>query len=120
MKKVEMETVSKTEVKLRRDTGLDNIGEYPMFNECEHTIVDLEHLRSEGEEWMHTFSVKLPNGRFVTMCVMQPSESQSCIDVRFSRDEEKEKTWAVGFKNGSSQNIKDSNLYSVVCDVKGE
>lgn len=112
-------TVDKDVVKLSKEQGEKLFGEYPIFNDCEHTVVDLSHLRVD-EEWMHTLSVKLPNDRYVTLCVMQASDTMTCVDVQYTRDEEKDRTWAVGFKDGQSESMGDNNLFTVVCDVKKE
>lgn len=56
---------------------------YPTFNRCGHTTIDLSHLKSEEDEYQHTLSVKLPNGRFATLCFMQLGDNQICIDTKF-------------------------------------
>jgi hypothetical protein len=112
-----MMTLTREEIKRCKDKyGM--VKEYPIFNECSHTMVDLSEFRTEGNDWKHTFSVKLPNGRFVTMCVMQPSEHQSCVDVKYHGDNIS--TRAVGFKDGTSDSIKDKSLYTVICDHEEE
>lgn len=95
---------------------------YPMFNGCNHTFVDLSHLNpknSEGEDnhWMHTFSVKLPDGNFVTMCVMQSSISGANVDVQFYKGSKpKKNTRVMGMNKGKSDNIYNTSLVAVITE----
>ena len=56
---------------------------YPTFNDCNHYIVDMSHLDFKNKDWMNTISIKLPNDNFVTLCVMQTSKDETCIDAKF-------------------------------------
>lgn len=98
-------------------TTAGGFNQYPVFNNCDHYLVDMSDMRSEPDgEWMNTISIKLPNDKYVTVCVMQPSDNQSCLDIRYYGEDLK--TRAIGFKDGRSQSIEESNLYTVVADVE--
>lgn len=88
--------------------------EYATYNDCEHTCMDLSHLGKNGE-WMHTLSLKLPNGRLATICVMQMG-TETCLDTRFHGENLKTKT--LGMSPGRSEVIKDLNVYAVICNDK--
>lgn len=114
-----MDTYTKEEIKKIDDITFRG---YPLFNKCSHTLVDLSELDPKTEDWMHTFSVKLPNGRFVTLNIQQCSETQSCVDVKFYNEiEEENKSYAFRMENGSTKAIEGENgLYAIVSDKKGD
>ncbi len=95
----------------------EDLDGYPIYNQCDHTLLDLRNFDPK-KEWMHSISALLPNGRKVAVCIMQSSSTQSCVDVRYYRNEDEEKTWAVGFKKGKSESIGDNNTFAIICDVK--
>ncbi|OXB94832.1 hypothetical protein [Parageobacillus galactosidasius] len=97
-----------------------NTYEYPRFNDCKHTFVDLSHLDPQKGEFMHTFSIKLPNNHYVTLCVMQSGKEESCVDVQFYRGSSRIPAKAIGFMNGTADIIKDKMLYTIVVDQSGE
>lgn len=116
--KHEQEFISKKEIELIKGEGRIKIGgEYPIYNNFDHTIIDMSNLRSEGSDWGHTLSIKLPNGNFATLCVMQCADDQSCIDARFYGGNIKEHK-VLGFREGKSQSIKDQGTYALVLDAK--
>lgn len=92
---------------------------YPTFNQCNHYIADMSHLRKQHEEdWMNTLSIKLPNGNFVTMCIMQTCDSETCIDVKF-HGENLEKHRVIGFGGeGKDTSIDNKGLYALVAYSK--
>jgi hypothetical protein len=117
MSQVKMKTV---EVPVAITPGGNVTGEnFPIYNICPHTFVDLSHLQPGTDEWLHTFSIKLPNERHVTLCVMQTAPNEVCVDVQFYKDGERTKAKAIGFADGTSQCIKDMNLYAVVVNDGG-
>lgn len=114
----EQDFVSKKEIELIKEGGGFKIGdEYPIYNNFDHTIIDMSNLRSTKEDWGHTLSIKLPNGNFVTLCVMQCSDEQSCIDARFYGDN-MGNHGVLGFKNGGTKSIYDQGTYALVLNAK--
>ena len=107
-----VQTLSKT-----NDT---NTYEYPCFNDCEHTFVDLSHLDPQKGEFMHTFSIKLPNDYYITLCVIQSGKDESCVDVQFYRGSSRIPAKAIGFMNGTADVIEDKMLYSIVANQSVE
>jgi hypothetical protein len=97
-----------------------NTCEYPRFNDCKHTFVDLSHLDPQKGEFMHTFSIKLPNNHYVTLCVMQSGKDESCVDVQFYRGNSRIPAKVIGFMNGTADVIEDKMLYSAVVNQSGE
>lgn len=91
---------------------------YPVFNQCNHYVADMSHLRINEEDWMNTLSIKLPNGNFVTMCIMQTCDNETCIDVKF-HGENLENHRVIGF-GGESKDISIDNkgLYALVAYSK--
>ena len=66
-------------INLSRDDA-DKIG-YAIFNNCRHLCVNFDEER--GDKNMLTVSVKLPDGRHVTMCVIGNGDgSTECADVQ--------------------------------------
>lgn len=87
---------------------------YPTFNNCNHYIVDMSHLDPKTKDWMNTISIKLPNGNFVTLCVMQTSEDETCIDAKFHGDNLKDhRVFAMGGR-GEDYHICDKNIYALI------
>jgi hypothetical protein len=108
----------KIEVDIQKNKKQGDAGEYPVFNKCNHTLIDMSDLRDTAmDDWMHTLSIKLPNDKFVTLCIMQPSDNQSCIDMKFYGEG---KHRVIGFKDGSSKSLNDQGLYSLVMDYNKE
>lgn len=103
---------------------------YPTFNTNAHTLIDLseELIDPESKHHAHTLSIKLPHSRYVTLCVMQPAESQNCVDVEYFKDggtpADEVKDWttrAMGFsKTQGLKHFNDMGLYTVVCDKREE
>lgn len=88
--------------------------EYPVFNTCNHYLVDMSHLDPATKDWMNTISIKLPNGNFVTMCVMQTSKDENCIDVKFHGDNLKDhRVYAMGGE-GVDANIYNKGIYALI------
>lgn len=105
-----MHTYNKIEVEEMKTEDRTLKG-YPMFNDCSHTLIDLSGLREEDNDWMHTLSVKLPDGKFVTMCVMRPDDEHSCVDLRVHGDGEHR---VEGFEGGVSESVDNKGLYSLI------
>ena len=92
--------------------------EYPTFNTCNHYLVDMTHLDFKEKDWMNTISIKLPNGNFVTMCVMQTSPDESCIDVKFHGNNLKDhRVYAFGGE-GNDANIYNKSIYALIAHAK--
>ena len=88
--------------------------EYPVFNDFNHYIVDMSHLDSKTKDWMNTISIKLPNDNFVTLCVMQTSKDETCIDAKFHGNNLKEhRVYAIGGE-GDDVNIYNKNIYALI------
>lgn len=90
---------------------------YPKFNTCDHLLLDMSDMKTEEDNWMNTISIKLPNNMDLTLCVMQPSVAQSCVDVKFHGDN-KDNTATLGIKNGSSDVMRNMDMYTIMADVK--
>lgn len=91
---------------------------YPTFNKCNHYLVDMSHLNPRTDDWMNTISIELPNGNFVTMCVMQSGEDESCIDVAFHGNNLKDhRVYAMGGE-GEDANIYNKNIYALIAHSK--
>lgn len=87
---------------------------YPTFNKCNHYIADMSHLNPKTKDWMNTISIKLPNGNFVTLCVMQPSEDETCIDAKFHGKNLKDhRVFAIGGE-GEDINVYNKNIYALI------
>jgi hypothetical protein len=80
-------------------------GGYPIFNECDHTTLDMSHTKNGSENYMHTLSIKLQDGQFITINVMKLSGNETNIDMKAYGENEFVK--AINFKDGSSQRIED-------------
>jgi hypothetical protein len=93
---------------------------YPTFNECNHYIVDMSHLDPRSKDWLNTISIKLPNDIFVTLCVMQTSKDETCIDTKFHGENiEKHRVFALGGE-GEDVNIYNKNIYALIAQVKDD
>lgn len=93
---------------------------YPTFNKCNHYVVDMSHLDPRTEDWMNTISLKLPNGLFATLCVMQTSKDEICIDTKFHGDNLKEhRVYAIGEK-GEGTSVYNKNIYALIAHSKGQ
>ncbi|RJG21366.1 hypothetical protein [Paenibacillus thiaminolyticus] len=91
---------------------------YKKFNGCMHYLVDMSHLTPKDEaDWMNTISIKLPNDRYVTVCVMQPGLDQSCLDIFFHTDENHEdNVRAICLAKGKFQKIEGKGLYTIIIE----
>lgn len=87
-------------------------GGYPTFNTCAHTTLDLSHLEDGTENWMQTLSIKLPNGTYATVCVMEMG-NQVCMDLKYHGEG---KTRIAEFKNGTSRDMPDCGLVALILD----
>lgn len=87
---------------------------YPAFNRCNHYLVDMSHLDPKTEDWMNTISVKLPNGNYVTFCVMQTSKDESCIDTKFHGSNLKDhRVYAMGGED-DDVNVYNKDIYALI------
>lgn len=92
--------------------------EYPTFNKCNHYLVDMSHLDPKTNDWMNTISIELPNGNFVTLCVMQPSKDESCIDVKFHGNNLKDhRVYAFGGE-GDDANVYNKSIYALIAHAE--
>ena len=90
---------------------------YKTFNECIHYIADMSHLESGTDDWMNTVSIKLPNGRQATLCLMQCSPSMFNIDISIDKNESDE-IKAIRFHDGTADLIKGDGTYAVIVEDK--
>lgn len=87
---------------------------YPTFNNCNHYIVDMSHLDPKTKDWMNTISIKLPNGNFATLCIMQTSKDETCIDAKFHGANLKDhRVCGIG-ERGKCENVYDKNIYALI------
>lgn len=66
---------------------IENV-EFPLFNTCTHTMVDLYHEKKDDETKtnnMHTLSMRLPNGDFLTLSDKENDSAvgSGCIDIQY-------------------------------------
>lgn len=54
---------------------------YALFNTCNHHMIDMTHIKNGRLEYMETVSIKLPNGRCVTVNVMDLGEELN-VDIQ--------------------------------------
>ncbi|MGG4105186.1 hypothetical protein AAXB25_14815 [Paenibacillus lautus] len=88
---------------------------YPTFNNCNHYLVDMSHLDSGTDDYMNTISIKLPNGNFATLCVMQTSKDETCIDAKFHGENIAEhRVYAMGGGEGRDTNVWNKNIYALI------
>ncbi len=76
------------------------------FNNGLHTIVELDHLEKGS---MHTISIKLPNGQYLTTCIIPFDGDSGTIDFKYHGTGEQR---VIGFRNGKSEEIK-ADLYTL-------
>lgn len=91
---------------------------YPTFNKCNHYTVDMSHLDHKSKDWLNTISIKLPNGNYVTFCVMQTSKDESCIDVKFHGDNLKNHRVIAFGSNGDNEIALDKSIYALIAHAK--
>lgn len=92
---------------------------YPTWNQCNHYTVDMSHLDPKTGDWMNTITIKLPNGNFATLCVMQTSKDETCIDSAFHGENLKDhRVLAMG--EGPDVNAYNKNIYALIAHSKGE
>lgn len=91
---------------------------YPTFNKCNHYIVDMSHLDHKTKDWMNTISIKLPNGNYVTFCVMQTSQDESCIDAKFHGNNLKNHRVIAFGSNGDNEITLDKSIYALIVHAK--
>lgn len=92
---------------------------YPKWNDCNHYLVDMSHLDPKTEDWMNTISVKLPNGNYVTFCVMQTSKDETCVDCAFHGENLKDhRVLAMG--EGGDVNAWNKSIYALIAHAKEE
>ena len=87
---------------------------YPTFNGCNHYLVDMSHLNPRTEDWMNTISVKLPNGNYITFCVMQTSKDETCVDTKFHGDNLKDHRVLAMGGEGKDENVYNKNIYALI------
>lgn len=95
----------------------ENLG-YPTFNKCDHYTVDMSHLDPKSKDLLNTISIKLPNGNYVTFCVMQTSKDESCIDAKFHGDNLKDHRVIAFGSNGDNEIVLDKSIYALIAHAK--
>jgi hypothetical protein len=93
-------------------------GGYPIFNDFDHTTLDMTQIKNGTDNWGQTLSIKLDEERYVTLSVMKLIGEEICIDVKFHGDKEKFKTKAINFINGNSQSIEDLGTLALITQLK--
>ena len=86
---------------------------YPLFNGCDHTMVDLSELKFGTDNWMHTLSIKIAEDKYATVCVMKSGSDEDNLDIKVY-GEGYNKSRAIGFAPGKHETIEDMNLYTVI------
>lgn len=91
---------------------------YPKFNNGNHYLVDMSHLDPKKGDWMNTISIKLPNDNYVTLCVMQTSKDETCIDTAFHGENLKDhRVFSMGGEGGDV-NTYNKDIYALICHAK--
>ena len=91
---------------------------YPKFNNGNHYIVDMSHLDPKKGDWMNTISIKLPNENYLTLCVMQTSKDETCIDTAFHGDNLKDhRVFSMGGEGGDV-NTYNKDIYALIAHAK--
>lgn len=86
----------------------------PTWNNCNHYVVDMSHLRSSNDDWMNTIVVKLPNGNALTLCVMQTGKEETNVDAAFHGDNIKEHRVLAMGGEGRDENVYNKNIYALI------
>ena len=82
-------------------------GEFPIFNTCTTTFVDLQNVQDLSKENdLHTISIRLPNGDYLTVALVPYSgeNGDGCVDIQYHGDKS---TRVIGFKQGRNASIID-------------
>lgn len=109
MKNPTVETMSRKEAEER---GI------AVFNSGSHTFIDLSESKKSEDDGMHTISIKLPNGDFITASLVpfyQYDKAKSgTLDFKYhdSSEENKAQTTVMGFENGTSK-LMTADLYTL-------
>ena len=91
---------------------------YATYNNCNHYLVDMSHLAPRTDDYMNTISIKLPNGNFATICLMQTSKVETCIDTSFHGENLREhRVYAMGGE-GKDENVYNKNIYALIAQAK--
>lgn len=102
-------------------------GEYPTFNRCGHTTIDLSSISKMEDENMHTLSLKLTEDSFLTLCVMPINEGNYLnIDVKLHTSDERENKLihfarleeSPGGSRENDININNLNLVALISELK--
>jgi hypothetical protein len=104
---------------------------HPKFNDCNHYVVDMSHLRGSNTEiayddrdWMNTIVIQLPFGLSMTLCVMQTGKNEVCVDTAF-HGENLNDHWVNPMGNGNynlpfdrSKPYQNRNIYGLIAHAK--
>lgn len=113
-----METAQKELIFTKRSIEeAEKLG-YPTFNKCNHYTVDMSHLDHKSKDWLNTISIKLPNNNYVTFCVMQTSQDESCIDAKFHGNNLKNHRVIAFGKDGDDAFALDKSIYALIAHAK--
>lgn len=78
----------------------------------------MSHLKPGTKDWMNTISVKLPNDIFVTLCVMQTSPDEICIDTKFHGPNLKDHRVMTFGGRGEDYIVRDKNIYALIAHTR--
>lgn len=95
---------------LNGETAIIN-GGYPIYNECDHTTLDMSHLKNGTEKYMHTLSIKLDDDTYFTINVMKLMGDETNIDTKFHG---KGVSSLINFKDGKSQPIANTGTVALI------
>lgn len=90
---------------------------YPLYNTCTHTFIDLSAPGEDptAQSDMHTVSIRLPNGDYVTVCSIPYSsftDGNGCLDIKYHGA--KCETHVIAFNPGESDQRAKGKFYSLV------
>lgn len=97
---------------------------YPTWNTCNHHTVDMSHLDHHTDDYMSTISIKLPNGLYATVCIMQHADRQVCLDVAMHGENLQQHhvdpmgDGRDGLPYDKAQPNYNRNIYAVIADAK--
>ena len=127
----EIKTFDSASVKEARDKKGNHVNlineEYPSFNRCGHTTIDLSNISEVEDENMHTLSIKLNKDSFLTLCVMPINGGNYLnIDVKLHTPDERENKLihfarveeSPGGSRKNDTSIDNLNLLALISELK--
>lgn len=109
-------TVAEVQQEQNNKLGAIINGGYPTYNTCDHTTLDMSHLKNGTDKYMHTLSIKLDDDSYVTINVMKLMGDETNIDVGLHGNVGD--TRAINFKEGKSETMHGLGTLAIVSSKK--